>query len=390
MRHNRPEQGRETAEGGGFEFFLVVTPGLESIAAWEFEQWYPGHKVRLERGGLSVHLPLGVGFSINQKLKVPTRILIRLAEFSCRDFPKLFRKISTFPWEEWVRERVEFSASSHRSRLRVKRRIEETCDEAFRARFKKKGLSLAEPADSNQVLSALVRFNEDICVLSLDTSGTLLHKRGYRDFTTEAPIRETMAAAVLLMLEKTAVEKGLPLPVELLDPMCGSGTFLLEGACLKRVLHKRAFAFERFVKVPKIESEPEARKGSLFHSLIGFETDPEACTVAKKNLGSLGREVTLLNQDVFKAQELPAQTRRWVVTNPPYGERLKIKGSLSKYYETLFETIERLAKPELVALVLPVKAQPERLKKPQTWRTVARVRFSNGGIPVMACVFRRQ
>lgn len=388
MRQERPEQRQEEEL---FEFFLVVTPGLEAIAAWEFGQWHPGHEVRVERGGLTVHLPLALGLSLNLKLKVPTRILVRLAEFTCREFPKLFRKVSTFPWEEWVNEPIEFSASSHRSRLRIKKRIEQVCLDAFQARFKKKGLTLREPKAPEERLSALVRFQEDNCVLSLDTSGTLLHKRGLKDFSSEAPIRETMAAAVLLLMEKAAGETGLDLPVELVDPMCGSGTFLLEGASLERTLSKRSFAFERFVKTPKELPGPEARKGgSLFNSLIGFETDSKASAAAKKNLESLSRAVNLVNQDFFKAEELPGNVRRWVVTNPPYGERLKVSGPLLKYYENLFETVERVLKPELAAFVLPAKVQPERLKKPRNWRAIARVRFLNGGIPVMACLFRRQ
>lgn len=388
MRQELPEQ---TEKDGLFEFFLVVTPGLEQIAAWEFGQWHPGREVRVERGGLTVHLPLDLGLSLNRKLKAPTRILVRLSEFTCREFPKLFRKVSTFPWEKWVSEPIEFKASSHRSRLRIKKRIEDVCADAFRARFKKQGRQLTESKEKEEAVSALVRFEDDVCVLSLDTSGVLLHKRGFKDFSTEAPIRETMAAAVLLMMEKAAGELGLELPVELLDPMSGSGTFLLEGACLEKSLSNRTFAFERFVNAPEELPGPEARReATLFTSLIGFETDSDACAAAKKNFESISRKITLVNQDVFQAEELSTGVRRWVVTNPPYGERLKVKGPLSKYYESLFEAVERVAKPELAAFVLPVKAQPERLKKPRHWRTVSRVRFLNGGIPVMVCLFRRQ
>ncbi len=391
VRHDRGEQTVQTAGGEVFEFFLVVTPGLESIAAWELEQWLPGCEARVERGGLTLQLPLATGFSLNRKLKVPTRILIRLAEFPCREFPKLFRKVSTFPWEEWVQEPVEFSASSHRSRLRIKRGIEETCRDAFCARFKKKGLALKEPVDVEDAVCALVRFNEDLCTVSLDTSGKLLHKRGFKDFTTEAPIRETMAAAVLLLLEKTALELGLSFPVEFMDPMCGSGTFLIEGVNLERSLHKRPFAFERFVKASEAEKEPEVRRRTpLFSSLIGFEADSKASVVAEKNLSVLGHGVSVVTQDIFKAGELEPETRRWVATNPPYGERLKIRGPLAKYYEELFEAVERVVRPELAAFVLPLKVGPERLRVPRNWRVVTSVRFSNGGIPVAACVFHRR
>lgn len=371
-------------QGGRGRFFLVVTPGLEEVAAWELKAWHPEAVFQSEHGGLSLELPLEEGFNLNRRLKTPTRILLRLAEFGCRDFPKLFRKISNFPWEEWVREPVEFSASSQGSRLRIKRRIEETCADGFRARFKKLGHEL-EKSDKEPLL-VLVRMQDDVCFISLDTSGLLLHKRGYRDFNTEAPIRETIASALLLMLERQAAVLELPTPVELLDPMCGSGTFLLEGARLETSKTERSFAFERFVGHVKDHSDPSVRREPIFSSLVGFERDERAYAAAKNNLEKFGCEFTLLKQDLFSAEVLSSE-RRWVVVNPPYGERIKVEGNLSDYYVKLFEAIERVAKPEIAAFVLPDKVYPDRLKKPRGWHLVSRARFLNGGLPVTACVF---
>ena len=365
-----------------FEFFLIVTPGLEKIAAWELGQWHPELEVRLERGGISVSASLGIGFGFNRELKVPSRVLMRLAEFGCRDFPKLFRKISGFPWEEWTVNAIDFTAATHGSRLRIKKRIEETCRDAVAARSKKLGLKMREPA-----LEVSVRFVDDVCYLSLDTSGELLHKRGFRPLSAEAPIRETMAAALLLCLEKASADRPLGVAPELVDPMAGGGTFLLEAAWLERRLEGRTYSYENLKVGQVVESRRDARREPIFSSLVAIERDEKTAQVARANLERAGRAHQVINQDMSTCSPLPGEARRWVCVNPPYGERLKVRGSLSDYYESLFESVEILARPEFAAFILPEKVSPERLAVPKGWRRREMIRFSNGGLPVAACVF---
>jgi 23S rRNA G2445 N2-methylase RlmL len=127
---------------GLFEFFLIVTPGFEAVAASELKEWLPEATPEIERGGLTVRLSLLQGLCLNQKMKTVTRILLRVADFGCRDFPKLFKKMTSFPWEEWIPNElaIEVHASSHRSRLFVKKRIAQTVLDGRAARLKKQGL----------------------------------------------------------------------------------------------------------------------------------------------------------------------------------------------------------------------------------------------------------
>ena len=375
-------------------FYLIVTPGLEEVAEAELREWLPElGDVRRERGGLSFETGLAAGFELNRALKTPTRILLRLAEFGCRDFPKLFKKMNDFPWQDWVFDKapVEFRASSHGSRVKMKKRIEETCAEA-RAKNQKARGKEGPAASDKEPLQMLVRLENDVCTVSLDTSGEILHKRGERPLVGDAPLRETSAAALLRLLAGAA-----PVPeggAELVDPMMGSGVFLLEAASLGSLASERAFAFETLVPLRRPGWKPgrlERRaSGSPFAKLVGYEQDEKTFRAAKENLSAASIAAELKNEDFFAAAPLDRGRReRWVIANPPYGERLKVEGRLRDYYLELARVTEKSVAPGRVCFLLPEKVQPEKLPWPREWRLKASRRFSNGGIPVAALVFAR-
>ncbi len=186
-------------------FFLVVPPGFELLAEAELLVWLRSLSFELqtpvlrEKGGLSVDLPLDVGFALNGRVKIPSRVLLRLADFGCRDFPKLFKKMRGLDWSPWLFSgncTPEFVASSHGSRLALKKRIQSTCEDGFKAWRKIHGSTAIETALKPTIM---VRFFDDVCTVSLDTSGDHLHRRGYKTKSTDAPIRENIAAALLLL-----------------------------------------------------------------------------------------------------------------------------------------------------------------------------------------------
>lgn len=374
-----------------YEFFLVCAPGFEDVCEAELRAWFPALAARRERGGLMVTAPLATGFAFNRVLKTPTRVLLRLMTFGCRDFPKLHRKISGFAWEEWLddRGRVTFHASSGSSRLKIKTRIEETCWDAKVHRLRKRGRPHARfegpPAD------VYIRIESDVCTLSLDTSGEILHKRGVRALTSEAPVRETTAAALLLAMRMSALEAGLPVEgIELIDAMCGSGTFLLEANGLFREIRSRRFAYEDCKCSTAVEA-PASPAGS-FSRLIGYDRDEAALAVARANLSNamaLG-EFELRAGDFFEAQASSSEAHRWVVANPPYDERLAVAGGLHGFYERLLASAERAARPEVAGFLFPESARPETLRLPAGWVSTAARRFSNGGIAVIAMVYLRR
>ena len=368
------------------EFFVVTLPGLEDLVEREVREHFPSFECKAEYGGVTVFAPLADGLAMNLRLKTPTRILVRVARFVCRDFPKLYQKVSNIPWKEWVNpsSRVEVHASSKKSRLKIKKRIEETCAEAWTAYQKKAKVS----GKSKSVLHLYVRLIENECAVSLDTSGERLHKRGARQHIGEAPLRETIAAALLQMTALHADAR----PVELVDPMMGSGTFLLEAATRDLSVDQRHFAFEVFAQ-PPIRPPALSQGRPPFARLIGFETDEKTLRAAESNLrGVKAGEIAIQREDFFSARPLPpvgVGLQRWVVCNPPYGERLEVKGDLGQYYGRLFDAAEKVAHPDLACFLIPAKAVHGKFVLPSGWKVVEKRRFLNGGIPVVAFVFAR-
>jgi 23S rRNA G2445 N2-methylase RlmL len=268
----------------------------------------------------------------------------------------------------------------------MKKRIEETAEKAF-AKFQK---DLGKKADPLKKLNLYVRFNDNHCTLSLDTSGERLHKRGIRTHIGEAPLRETIAAALIQMMGRHADKKT---PIEFIDPMMGSGTFLLEAAYRDLVLEKRDFAFENFSKQPEDAPVIKTERAPI-DSLLGFEKDPKTLSAAKKNLADTGSSLnpSLHLKDFFLAEPIAnnKDKQRWVVANPPYGERIKVDEPLGEFYAKLFAVTERVSKPDLACFLLPSKAASGRLLLPVTRRVLEKRPFSNGGIPVLAFVFGRK
>ena len=305
-------------------FALVVPPGFEKEALSELRYWQVKAELdsleigEASNGLVEVKASLNHGFFLNRCLKIPVRIYWRLAEFRCRDFPSLFKKIQKLDWEWLPVVKTEWSTSSTRSRLKMKKRIAETCEKAMKKVLKRK----YPEQTSDETLQFLVRFVDDICHLSVDTSGELLYKRGVQRFVGEAPLRDNLAAAMLwAMSDGTEFPAGLTL----LDPMAGSGVFLSEGLSLLSINRKRSFAFESF----GIEIKDQTCEcGSAVEKLIYNDKNKKVVDLADKNLS--GAEVQIFNKDYLEEssffQELLAKDKgAWLITNPPYGERIEIQ-----------------------------------------------------------------
>ncbi len=376
-------------------FFLIVPPGFEQIAVQELRYWLPEVEIiEQSRGGIGFKASLQKGYELNQVLKVPARILLRLADFGCSDFPKLFKKTKSFEWSRWLpkNSKVQVEASSHQSRLKIKSRIESTVLDAL-------GKSGMKPSSDDDAIRIYVRIVDDVCYLSLDTSGEILHKRGYREYTPDAPLRENLAAAILLTAEEAYKniygEKSQPMVI---DPMAGSGTFLIEALNLFRQ-NRREYAFEKFVNAPKTTSEVKNRK--WVSGVFGIEADTKAIVAARKafsNFGDKDSEFAIEHADVFKdpsanlkkkLDEVRSSQHKILVCNPPYGKRLKIEEPFAIYYPKLLNRFEELFAPQITSIILPQKVNLERLKIPAAWEMARTDSFSNGGFAVVLATFKR-
>ena len=369
-------------------FFAVLPPGLESaaereLAHWGFKQTSITSRVR---GGLELELSLADGLALSRRLKVPTRILLRAADFGCRDFPKFFKKMRGLPWGDWTAENgaVDFEASSRGSRLRIKKRIEQTAREAFAAAMPER----APTSGSTQ--NVYIRFENDVCEISVDLSGDRLGTRGVRTLVGAAPLRENVAAGLLIELAGEDSARAAS-DVELFDPMCGTGAFAIEALSLASETRSRGYAFERFPAVAEgrwRESALARDGGPTFARAVSWDVDERSIEAARLNSSALGERTTFQTKNVFTAEPLAANGERWAIVNPPYGKRISVEGSLSEWYGRLANAIERAANPTRVDLLLPAKAPG--VAWPRAWRASGKpIALSNGGIPVLFYRFAR-
>jgi putative N6-adenine-specific DNA methylase len=397
------------------DFYISCPVGFESHLALEISEVWPWligfdnqpnqapvPSMTKHRGGVLLQSEFHLGIQLNFFLKTAHRILWRLADFKVRDFPKLFERVSKIPWNRYLKSTdVEWVVAAAGSRLNHEKRIEGTCQEALVKSFGKVTGPVSASVSKQKIY---VRVNDDLCTLSLDSSGEHLHKRGWGTFKGAAPLRETLAA--FLLREMMAGESIETLAkVTLLDPMCGSGTLLLEGASLLQPVFDRPFSFLEWKNAPKIYTAPLWRKNykklftsTAFKAFVGFDADPKALEAARENLKSL-REKTLLKEltmefaeeDLFEGEPRDLG-KNWCVLNPPYGERLKVQKSAPVTsepfsYQDLLQRIADKFSSEKIGLLLPHKAHVKALTPPVGYSKSLEVPFSNGGLDVVYLIY---
>jgi len=209
------------------ELFAVITPGLETVTSLELARLGIG-PFQVETGGIRFEGGLDEIYKCNLHLRTVTRLLIRFGRFHAAAFSELRKKAGRLDWETYINPDlpVQIRSTSHQSRLYHSDAISERVQGAIgdRLGIPAKVGSISETDDSPKQL-ILVRLVNNICTISLDTSGDPLYKRGYRLETAKAPLRESHAAAMLLA-------SGWDLTQPLIDPFCGSGTIPIEAALM--------------------------------------------------------------------------------------------------------------------------------------------------------------
>jgi putative N6-adenine-specific DNA methylase len=384
-------------------FYVSCNPGFEDSTAEEIRECWPWliglnglantsayPEIVPDRGGLLVDAPLELGLQFNFFLKTAHRVLWRVGEFKSRDFPKLFEKIKQIPWDRYLESaNVEWVVSASKSRLNHDKRIEDTCREAFQKAFAGKGA--AGPV-AQQIF---VRIHDDHCTVSLDSSGEHLHKRGWGTRKGEAPLRETLAAFILRQMTAQASSAELQ-NITLVDPMCGSGTLLLEALSLWRPVFDRDFAFFQWKHTPKIFKTDLWKKNYKllsaevpFKAYRGYDLEEKVLKAAQENLQDLQTQTGLQAGDIeFKKENLfegvcslPAPV--WCVCNPPYGERLRVQGQREFSYDDLLARMAQKFSAEKIGLLLPNKGIVKNIKPPTGYEKILEVPFSNGGLDVL-------
>lgn len=348
------------AAADGLACFAVVVPGLEEIAAAELSA-LAAHGVQAVEGGVSFTGSMDALCRVNLRGRSITRVLVRLADFKALSFPELFNKAQKPAWERYIPagRSVTVKASCHHSRLMHSGRVEQAVADAIAERLKKADIALAEGGDAQLIT---VRLEHDRCVISIDSSGERLDRRGYRLLTGHAPIRETMAAGILAWMGWKADEP-------LLVPMCGSGTFAVEAAMIGQgraanlahdfaLLHWPVLNKKRWQRV--LEKAAGMRREIPLH-IEATDIDEAVLAQAQANAVQAGvaDAICFRKQDVRTLQAVSGKPGL-IVCNPPYGDR--IKGDVSGLYRDLGNVLKQDAfKGWRMAVIVPDKACEQAL-----------------------------
>ena len=372
-----------------FQIFASTAPGLESIAAGELKTL--GVKGKQEIGGVAFAGDLERIYETNLWLRTASRILVRLGRFHASTFYELERRAKKLPWGEFlsgsgaVRVRVTCRKSKlyHSDAVaeRVLSAIAGTVSGSIKSEAAEDDDEAAEAEAESQLF--VVRIVNDECEISVDSSGDLLHRRGYRKEVAKAPLRETIAAAMVLA---SGWKRGDPL----LDPMCGSGTIPIEAALLARKIApglKRDFQFMKWPGFDRdcwtrVVENARAAEITLSGELLGSDRDAGAVQAAEHNADRAGvaDSVRFFQEAVSGSMEGidPAVGGTgWVLTNPPYGVRVGESGDLRNLYAKLGSTLGEKAGWRLGVLTADLDLV-RQTKLPLR----ARFSTSNGGIPV--------
>ena len=278
----------------------------------------------------------------NLHLRTTERILLLVGQFTARTFDELFERTRALPWEEYIPRDGKFwvtKANSVSSRLFSPSDIQSIMKKAMVERLKER-YHLERFPEDGESFPIRVSIRKDVVTVGLDTTGDSLHKRGYRRHTARAPITETLAAA-LLMLTPWKGDRIL------VDPFCGSGTFPIEAAMMAANIApglRRGFQAERWPHLIEqsvwnaLRQEAEAAADyTVATDIQGYDIDGEVIRMARENARLAGVEQLIhLQQRPVSALSHSGQYG-FLVTNPPYGERLEGDGDPAELYRQLGE-----------------------------------------------------
>ncbi|KYG63576.1 hypothetical protein AZI87_14320 [Bdellovibrio bacteriovorus] len=356
----------------------------------------PFPEVEVVQGGLEFETDLFAALQLNFFLKTANRVLLRMASFKARDLPKFYQKMKSLPWREYLTSaNVEWEVAAQKSRLNNEKRLQDSAESALNEIFK-------GAAATDICGSIYIRMDDDLCTISLDSTGEHLHKRGWSVLKGEAPLRETIAAFLLkeMMEDLTPAELS---QVTLLDPMMGSGTLLSEARALWSGQFARPFAFQKWKKVPKLFLSPsfafnyELPATYGFKKFVGFDLNEDMIPAAEKNFAEVERQIQDVQKSLFapaprefEAQDALDGTYKsegplWLISNPPYGERLPtaIKGGLKGLVEVLCDQYS----PDRLGILYPDK---ERVQNPPGgYKVLKELKINNGGLRCLFTVLTR-
>ncbi len=324
---------------GKFNLVVKTFKGLEDVL---FNELKALGATDIKKGNRMVELKgdKAMMYKANFHLRTALRVLKPIAEFEVANEHELYKSIQTIVWSEYFDLKNTFAVDSvvnskefsHSKYVALK--VKDAIVDQFRENYEKRPYVDTEDPD----VRISVHISNTTCTVSLDSSGESLHKRGYRIKTNKAPLNEVLAAGMILM-------SGWDKKSTFIDPMCGSGTLLIEAAMIANNIppgiYRQKFGFESWKDFDNelLEQiyEEENEENDISVKIIGADISEIAIRIAKENISnaSLSRKIDLHIKPIENFD--PIKTRGGsgiLITNPPYGERIK-KNELKSFYKVL-------------------------------------------------------
>lgn len=316
-----------------FELIAKTFMGLEPVLAKELTE-LGANNVQTGRRMVSFTGNKEMMYRANFQLHTAIRILKPIAHFKAKSADDVYEEVKKIDWTQYIGlektfavDSVVFSEEFRHSKF-VSYKVKDAIVDQFREKTgKRPNISVANPD-----IRLNMHIAEDQCTLSLDSSGESLHRRGYRQESVEAPLNEVLAAGMILMT-------GWRGETDFIDPMCGSGTLLIEAALIARNmapgLFRKEYAFEKWADFDKDLFDniynDDSNEREFAHKIYGYDVDIKAVNTARLNVKAAGltSDITVTEAD-FKNFTQPAE-KSIIVTNPPYGERISTPDLLGTY-----------------------------------------------------------
>lgn len=329
-----------------FELIAPCHFGLESVLKREIQDL--GYDVTLVEDGKVTFVADAEGIArANVFLRTAERVLVKVGKFKAETFDELFENTKALPWEEFLPKDAKFwvaKAASIKSKLFSPSDIQSIMKKAIVERMKSV-YKVTWCPETGASYPIRVTFMKDEVTIGLDTSGDSLHKRGYRLLSSKAPITETLAAS-LIMLTPWKKDRIL------VDPFCGSGTFPIEAAMIAANIApgmNRSFSAEKWMNFidkkcwyEAIDEANDLMDDSVEVDIQGYDIDPAMVKIARQNARDAGVDHMIHFQQRAVADLRHPKKYGFVITNPPYGERIEEKANLPKLYREIGESYAML------------------------------------------------
>ena len=316
-----------------FELIAKTFMGLEPVLAKELAQ-LGANNVQIGRRMVSFTGDKELMYRANFALHTAIKILKPIKRFKAKSADDVYNEIMKIDWTEYLDNEHTFAVDSvvFSEEFRHSKFVSYKVKDAIVDQFREKTGQRPNISVSNPDIRLHIHIAEDDCTLCLDSSGESLHRRGYRQESVEAPLNEVLAAGMILMT-------GWQGDCDFIDPMCGSGTLLVEAALIARNmapgLFRKEYAFEKW---PDFDADlfdriynDDSQEREFKHHIYGYDIDIKAVNTARLNVKAAGltSDITIEEQD-FKDFTQPAN-KCIMVTNPPYGERISTPDLLGTY-----------------------------------------------------------